>query len=70
MEARGLFGAHVFQGAPDPAVTGRSRPDGGAGEVKVEEHRLAILGQQNVRRFHIQMDDSMHVGDMKRLGEA
>ena len=45
-------------------------PERLAGEVEVEQHRLAVGGQQDVGRLEVEVDQPALVGELQRVGQA
>ena len=65
-----LLGRHVGGVPPKLSGSGAAGADRLAGEVEVEQHRLAVGGQQDVGRLEVQVDEAALVGELQRVGQA
>ena len=65
-ECRQLFGGHIRQGAPDACRRLAPGQLGIFGEVEVQQHRLAFVGQEDVGGLEVPVDDAPGV----RVGQA
>ena len=66
---RPLLGGDVAGGAADLEVRRIARALAVLGEVEVEEHRPAVVGQEDVGRLHIPVDDAPLVGVRQGIGQ-
>jgi hypothetical protein len=69
LQRPGLLRRHVAGGAAEgagPAAGGQ----GGAGQVEVEQQRLAVAGQQHVARLEVQVNQPALVGVLEGVGQA
>ena len=69
--ALGLLGGHVGERADDVAGRGQGRRVGEAGDAEVHQlgARLAVLGDEDVLRLDVAVDDAARVGVVERLAE-
>ena len=65
-----LFRRHVIGRAAERQRHLLARGESGVGEMEVEQQRLAVGGEQDVRRLDVEMDEPAFVGVVERLGQA
>jgi hypothetical protein len=70
VESPYLFRGHVGQRAADPRAGFRVTQCSRVGQVEVQQHRLAIVLQQDVGRLQIPVDDAPLVGVGQSVSQA
>ncbi len=70
LHGRLLLGRHPARRPPEAIGDELAGPERSAGEMEVEQHRLAVGGDQDVRRLEVHVDQAASVGIMQRIGQA
>jgi hypothetical protein len=67
----GLLGAHVSRGAHEGSIGREARIEiGPARKTEIGQVWVALLVDQNVRRFEVAVEDASTVGVIQRIGQA
>ncbi len=67
---RALLGRRVTRSAADARRFLPPEPFYIASQMEIEQHRLTVGGQKNVRRFHVQMRQATLMGIVQRIRET
>ena len=65
-----LFGAEVVDGPEGRARDRHRRLGDGPGDAEVGDLHVPAVGDEDVARLHVAVDDSLAVGDLERAGHA
>ncbi len=65
-----VLGGHVGEGSPHARRRGTAAELGVVGEVEVKQHRLPFVGQQDVGRLEVAVDDAALVSVLQALAHA